>query len=641
MKIFNKDIFKSIIIVEDDKGLNRLIEKKLNAVEYKTISAFTGKEAIELVKSNPDSLLLTDYVLPDMEADELISNLNQKKILIPFIVTTGRGDERLAVEMMKNGALDYISKESGFLELLPEIIKQAEKKVATERKLVETEKALKSSERNFRQIINKSGNGIFVRQYGKFVLVNPTLVNILEYSQAELLDEEFNLMNMVHIDSKNQVIDIMKSYLESDYHNKNLELIVTSKSGKLINFEITLTKVEWNGYPAILGLLTDVTEFHKLKTEMIKAAKNESINILAGGLAHDFNNVLSVVLGNLILVSSRLKKGQDVSELINSIEETIAGGTGLTRQLLSFSRDDDLDMDIISMRQLMKQTVRFTASGSKIRLIYDLQKDLSPVRADRNQIVQVVTNLVINAKQSMSDGGELYVTATNISIDEKNRNKFLKNGRYVKVTMRDTGIGVPENLCEKIFEPFFTTKSDGQGLGLATCLTILQRHNGWMELENHHKGGAIFTFYLPSIQAVIHPQEKGLLRNKFSGKILVMDDIKDVRISLKYIFDDLGLDVDIAENGEVAFDMIQKCSSGNQYDLVLADLTVLGGFGAVKLLEKVKENKLDVKMIVYSGYINKPEIKNPKKYGFAESFTKPFRIDELKQKLDNLLNKEI
>ncbi len=200
-----KNVFDSIIIVEDDKGLNRLIEKKLNIVGYNTISVFSGNEAIEIIEKNRNSLLLTDYILPDMEADELISTLKSRNIYLPFIVTTGRGDEKLAVEMMKNGALDYISKESGFLDLLPEIILQAENKVGTERRLESTEKALKESERNFRQIIKKSGNGMFVRQFGKFVLVNPSLVKSLEYSVDELLNENYDLMDVIHDNSKLKV----------------------------------------------------------------------------------------------------------------------------------------------------------------------------------------------------------------------------------------------------------------------------------------------------------------------------------------------------------------------------------------------------------------------------------------------------
>ena len=313
-----------------------------------------------------------------------------------------------------------------------------------------------------------------------------------------------------------------------------------------------------------MGIITDVTEFHKLKSEMIKAAKNESINILAGGLVHDFNNVLLLVLGNLILARTRMDNGCDVSELLNSIEETIASGTGLTRQLLSFSRDNDLDFDIISMRQLLKRTVRFTASGSKIKTSYNLQKDLSPVSADRNQIVKVVTNLVINAKQAM--------------------------------------------------------------------------HDGWMELQNHHLGGAIFTFYLPAANAMVSLEEEYINNNTFSGKILIVDDIKDARIALKYIFADLGLTVDIAENGEFAFEMIMDCAEDDPYVLVIADLTVQEGFGAVKLLEKVRKHSDDTKILVFSGHTNKEEIKNLEDVGFAGSFVKPFTINELKNKLDLVLN---
>ncbi len=634
------NIFNHIIIVEDDVGLNRLIERRLNNLGYDTLTAFTGKEALELIANHQNILLLTDYVLPDMDADQLITEVQKIDDKIPFIINTGRGDERLAVEMMKKGALDYVSKGTGFIEILPEVVRQAEKKMEVEKRLDRTEKALLNSERNFRQIVKKSANGIFVRQNENFVLVNPSLVKSLEYSEDELMSDEFDMMKILHPDSKTKVRDIIKSFLQIEYDNKNFELTALSKSGSTIRFEVSLTKIEWNGMPAVLGILTDVTEFYKLKTEMIKAAKNESINILAGGLAHDFNNILSVILGNLILLSTRLEKNQDVSELVSSIEDTIANGTGLTRQLLSFTKDDDLDTDIISMRQLLKRTVRFTISGSKVKAHYDLQKDLAPVRADRHQIVQVITNLVINAKQAMLDGGDLVVTAKNIEVNEDNRINFLKNGKYVKVSLRDTGPGVPEELQEKIFEAFFSTKNTGQGLGLATCLTILKRHEGWVELENHPESGAIFTFYLPSINAKIADQKEVDTKNSFKGKVLIMDDMRDVRIALKYIFDDLGMEAEIANNGEKALEMIQRSAEELEpYDLVIADLTVQGGYGAVKLLEKMKELNIPTDVMVYSGYSNKSEIKNPQEHGFVGSFTKPFRIEDLKTKLEKILDK--
>ncbi|MFP4548350.1 MAG: response regulator [Fidelibacterota bacterium] len=634
------NIFNHIIIVEDDEGLNRLIEKRLNNLGYDTLTAFTGKEALELIANHQNILLLTDYVLPDMDADQLITEVQKINEKIPFIINTGRGDERLAVEMMKKGALDYVSKDTGFIEILTEVVKQAEKKMEIEKRLARTEKALLNSEKNFRQIVKKSANGIFVRQNGNFVLVNPSLVKSLEYCEDELMSDDFDMMRILHPDSKTKVRDIIKSFLQIEYDNKNFELTALSKSGSTIRFEVSLTKIEWNGMPAILGILTDVTEFYKLKTEMIKAAKNESINILAGGLAHDFNNILSVILGNLILLSTRLEKNQDVSELVSSIEDTIANGTGLTRQLLSFTKDDDLDTDIISMRQLLKRTVRFTISGSKVKAHYDLQKDLAPVRADRHQIVQVITNLVINAKQAMLDGGDLVVTAKNIEVNEDNRINFLKNGKYVKVSLRDTGPGVPEELQEKIFEAFFSTKNTGQGLGLATCLTILKRHDGWVELENHPESGAIFTFYLPSINAKIADQEEVDTKNSFKGKVLIMDDMRDVRVALKYIFDDLGMEAEIANKGEKALEMIQRSAEELEpYDLVIADLTVQGGYGAVKLLEKMKELNILTDVMVYSGYSNKSEIKNPQEHGFVGSFTKPFRIEDLKTKLEKILDK--
>jgi len=355
--------YNSIIIVEDDSGVHRLIQKTLEREGFETFSAYTAKDAIPLIAENRKSILLLDFILPDMNAMELINVLKRDNILLPFIISTGQGDEKIAVEMMKAGALDYIRKETGFLDLLPQVIQQVRSRLLLNEKLIQIERALEVSEHNFRQIFEKSGNGIFVRQNGVFVLANPTLLNSIEYSFDEFYSPDFDVYNIVHEKDKELLKDIFIKYMEESEKIENFEITIISKYGKNINFEITTADIEWNGGSAVLGIANDVTEFYKLKTEMIKAAKNESLNILAGGLAHDFNNILTVVLGNLILVKSKIKRGEDVLENFESIEDSIISGTGLTQQLLSFAKEESTETELISLKGLLKRTVGFTIAG--------------------------------------------------------------------------------------------------------------------------------------------------------------------------------------------------------------------------------------------------------------------------------------
>lgn len=632
--------YNSIIIVEDDSGVHRLIQKTLEREGFETFSAYTAKDAIPLIAENRKSILLLDFILPDMNAMELINVLKRDNILLPFIISTGQGDEKIAVEMMKAGALDYIRKETGFLDLLPQVIQQVRSRLLLNEKLIQIERALEVSEHNFRQIFEKSGNGIFVRQNGVFVLANPTLLNSIEYSFDEFYSPDFDVYNIVHEKDKELLKDIFIKYMEESEKIENFEITIISKYGKNINFEITTADIEWNGGSAVLGIANDVTEFYKLKTEMIKAAKNESLNILAGGLAHDFNNILTVVLGNLILVKSKIKRGEDVLENFESIEDSIISGTGLTQQLLSFAKEESTETELISLKGLLKRTVGFTIAGSNVSARFDLPKNLRAVRVDTNQIVQVITNLVINAIQAMTNGGNIKITARNMVVNDNNPIKYLKNGKYVKVSFKDEGCGIPAELKDKIFDPFFTTKEDGGGLGLATCLTILKRHKGWLELDcPKNESGANFVFYIPAVSGITLIDKNSIELPDFKGRILIMDDLSDIRNALKYMFQDLGFNVDTVSNGDEALEIYKKSLDTTPYDIVITDLTIKGGKGGLDIIPELIEINPDIKTIVYSGYANNPIILRPKEYGFSGSFSKPFNRQKLIEILKEVFEK--
>ncbi len=632
--------YNSIIIVEDDSGVHRLIQKTLEREGFETFSAYTAKDAIPLIAENRKSILLLDFILPDMNAMELINVLKRDNILLPFIISTGQGDEKIAVEMMKAGALDYIRKETGFLDLLPQVIQQVRSRLLLNEKLIQIERALEVSEHNFRQIFEKSGNGIFVRQNGVFVLANPTLLNSIEYSFDEFYSPDFDVYNIVHEKDKELLKDIFIKYMEESEKIENFEITIISKYGKNINFEITTADIEWNGGSAVLGIANDVTEFYKLKTEMIKAAKNESLNILAGGLAHDFNNILTVVLGNLILVKSKIKRGEDVLENFESIEDSIISGTGLTQQLLSFAKEESTETELISLKGLLKRTVGFTIAGSNVSARFDLPKNLRAVRVDTNQIVQVITNLVINAIQAMTNGGNIKITARNMVVNDNNPIKYLKNGKYVKVSFKDEGCGIPAELKDKIFDPFFTTKEDGGGLGLATCLTILKRHKGWLELDcPKNESGANFVFYIPAVSGITLIDKNSIELPDFKGRILIMDDLSDIRNALKYMFQDLGFNVDTVSNGDEALEIYKKSLDTTPYDIVITDLTIKGGKGGLDIIPELIEINPDIKTIVYSGYANNPIILRPNEYGFSGSFSKPFNRQKLIEILKEVFEK--
>jgi CheY-like chemotaxis protein len=374
-----------------------------------------------------------------------------------------------------------------------------------------------------------------------------------------------------------------------------------------------------------------------MQSEILKNAKLESVGVLAGGIAHDFNNILSVLLGNIQLAKMKLARGDNISKYLNALEDTIGRATGLTQQLLTFSKGGAPVVKTSSINDLVKDTIPFTLSGSNVNHKLDLAENINTVDIDENQIGQVLTNIVINAIQAMPEGGHLMVSTRNVSIDEQHPVGTLKSGQYVAVSIKDTGIGIPQKIINKIFDPFYSTKATGSGLGLATCYSIINKHSGYITVESVPGEGANFTFYLPASIKAVSKERQTAIQKTFSGRVLLLDDQPAVRDFMKSLLTELGLKVDTAESGkETMLKYEEGVRTKHPYDLLLLDLTIPGGIGGKEVITQIRAIDEDVKSIAYSGYADDPVISDPKRFGFNESLSKPVNINKLAKILNNL-----
>ncbi len=261
----------------------------------------------------------------------------------------------------------------------------------------------------------------------------------------------------------------------------------------------------------------DVSETRQLEDERLKVEKLESLGVLAGGLAHDFNNFLTSIVLNIS--AAKLKSAQDpaIGQYLDATEDIIQRAKGITQQLMTFTRGGLPVKTKMPLVPLLKEAVKFTLHGSPITPTFDLPDNLWAVDIDPNQISQVVNNLVMNASQAMPRGGLIAVSTANITLVEKQTLGPLEPGQYVKVTVRDQGAGIPKELLDKIFDPYFTTKETGSGLGLYSCYNILNKHNGWITAESDVGAGSAFTFYLPAVGAPVQQVEKLRLYRREPG----------------------------------------------------------------------------------------------------------------------------
>jgi PAS domain S-box-containing protein len=390
-------------------------------------------------------------------------------------------------------------------------------------------------------------------------------------------------------------------------------------------------------------LLIDITQHKKMEEELFRARKIESIGLLAGGIAHDFNNLLSVILGNISMARTRLASDDmlRIFEKLAEAEKACLRSRELTYQLLTFSRGGAPVKKTASIAELLKESAGFALRGSDVRCEFSLPDDLWPAEMDEGQIGQVISNLVINADQAMPKGGVVQVRAENVVVGAR-LSLPLPQGRYVKVTVEDHGIGIPKEHLQGIFDPYFTTKQKGSGLGLATAYSIIRRHDGYIALVSELGTGTKAMFYLPASQKKAPPKKDSMEAPIAGrGRILVMDDEEMIRDLVEAMLTQLGYEVTPAKDGAEAIESYAKArQSGAPFDAAIIDLTVPGGMGGKEAIRKLLELDPHVKAIVSSGYSEDPIMSDFQQYGFSGVIAKPYRIEDMSAILHKVLRGE-
>jgi signal transduction histidine kinase/ActR/RegA family two-component response regulator len=394
-------------------------------------------------------------------------------------------------------------------------------------------------------------------------------------------------------------------------------------------------------------------EKNKLETQLQQAQKMEAIGTLAGGIAHDFNNMLTSVFGNISIAKMDTKPGTKIFELLTEAENAGMRAKDLTARLITFSKGGDPVKERGSIGELVRDTVSSSLSGPDINYESSIADDLSLVEFDENQMRHVIHNIVINATEAMSGQGTIKVYCEDVDIGEKD-GLALKHGKYVKISIKDQGPGIPEENLTKIFDPYFSTKemgSDkGMGLGLAVCHSIVKKHDGLITVESELGIGTTFiiylSVYLPTPEKEIKepkPVKKAMREKPVTGggRILVMDDEDMVRDVFAAMLSKLGYEVEVAVEGSEAIEMYKKAKeSGKSYDGVILDLTNKIGMGGKEAIKKLLGVDPGIKAIVATGYSNDPIVTKFREYGFCGALTKPFFMDELSKAVKEVLDEK-
>jgi PAS domain S-box-containing protein len=499
-------------------------------------------------------------------------------------------------------------------------------------------------EHKYHVLKNLIDEAVVVVQNAKIMEYNKSMHRLSGFSLDEISEKPF--VNFFHPDNSSKITSICEQQEELDYSLKVHEAILICKDGRQKNIEITSGHCTFERKPANLMVIKDVSDQTKMKKNLENASKLESLAALAGGIAHDYNNLLTAIIGNISLLQANLKLDGHAISLLNQALSASKTAQNLTQKLITFSKGGEPVKHRVDLAELVKSTTEFTLSGSPIRCEYEFPHDLWSVKVDKSQFSQAIHNVVHNSREAMLEGGIIKISAKNTTL--KQNFLTLKPGNFVKLAISDQGEGIATNELEKIFEPYYTTKEfgnqKGTGLGLAISKSIVTKHGKEIEVRSELGYGTTFYFYLPADQRILQ-KEKPAPKTEIDktvfgdGKILVMDDEKIIRTLTKQILTHLGYTSEFAHDGQEALELYQKAmESEKPFDAVILDLTVRGGMGGKETIIKLNEIDPHIKCIVSSGYSKNPVMTNYIEYGFCSAIAKPYTVDELSKILGKVLN---
>jgi len=510
----------------------------------------------------------------------------------------------------------------------------------TERKI--SEEALRESEERFRKIFEEASLGVVTCSPAFiFEKTNPAFCEMIGYTAEELKTMTF--AEITHPDYIKRDLENVKKVGRGDIPFYQTEKLYIRKNGETLWGSLIVSSIrdEHGALKHYLSMIDDISERKRMEEELRKAQKLESIGILAGGIAHDFNNLTGGIFGYIDLALEE-SGDEKVKRYLSKAMSTIDRARGLTRQLLTFAKGGTPVKKIDTLFPFIKETAQFALSGSNISCAFEIAGDLRPCNFDKNQIGQVIDNIVINAQQAMPGGGTIEIRAINVRLAQKDH-ATPRAGEYVKISIIDHGIGMPNEIISRIFDPFYTTKPKGHGLGLATSYSIINRHGGHIDVESEPGKGSAFHIYLPaSPETPLVKNNPAASEFKGAGTMVIMDDEDALLDSVGSMLQSLGFFVVQTRNGKEAIDFItsETAAKGKITGMIL-DLTIPGAMGGKEAITHIRKHDAKLPVFVASGYAEDPVMAKPKEYGFTASICKPFRMAELVEMLSKHLNAPI
>ena len=505
--------------------------------------------------------------------------------------------------------------------------------------LKETEEALRLSEEKYRLLVENANDAIFIVQAGQIKFANQKANQIGNALGVEL--DRVPFAQYIHPDDRDMVLDRHERRIKGEKPPATYAFRLVGHEDQEIWIELNAVRINWQGKPATLNFLRDITLQQKLEKQLQLSQKMEAVGTLAGGVAHDFNNLLMGIQGRTSLMLLETDPIHPQFEHLKEIENYIKRAAKLTKQLLGFARGGKYEVKPTDLNDLIeKSSQMFGRTKKEITIYKKYQDQIWTVEVDRSQIDQVLLNIFVNAWQAMPAGGDLYLQTKNEMLDENFAGVYgVRPGKYVAISITDTGIGMDEKTLKRIFDPFFTTKDKerGTGLGLASAYGIIKNHDGIIMAESARGQGATFRIYLPASEKPLIEElqdDQNILIG--SETILLVDDEEMIIDVGAQILKKLGYEVLTARHGKEAIEVYQQ--NRQKVAMVILDL-IMPVMGGGETYDRLKEMDPNVKVLLSSGYSlggQATEILNRGCDGFIQ---KPFNLKDLSEKLRQIISK--
>ncbi|MFZ0610814.1 MAG: response regulator [Desulfobacterales bacterium] len=644
----------AVFVVDDELRMCESLKALLQPRGYDVTAATSGEEAFRIIGRQNFDLFLLDICIPDHDGFSLMEHILNQLPDTPVIMMTGEASVDSAVKALREGAYDYLKKPFETEELVKTIDNALRQKMLQEINQ-EMEDRLRASEKRFRFMVQQSPDMIYTLDaHGRFTFINSAAEKLFGYRATDLVGKSYQTMLYeTDIDkacwkfNERRTGKRATSAFELRLKPGPRKESEAGRPGDFAVVELNATGVYRRAGTrrqliGTYGVARDKTFRKILETQLLQAKKIEALGNLAGGIAHDFNNLLMGIQGIVSLILFKIEAGSPFKSQLQTVEQYIQDGAGLTRQLLTFVRGGALEIQPTDVNALLqKQNQLFGRTRKAIRITEKLAPKVLLIEADPSQIEQVFLNIYVNAGHAMPGGGELHVQTANVRLTEKSlltRSRNLKPGRYVKISVSDTGIGMDESIVQRIFDPFFTTKKlgKGSGLGLYSAYGIIKNHGGHIQVTSKQGSGTTFTIYLPATERKLEPSEAPAPRQVLGREtVLLVDDEDRIREVCREGLKLLGYSVVVAESGERAVELYKKMAGA--IDIVVLDMIMPGLSGKETYLH-LKLINPKVRVLIASGYSVDQDGADIMDGETHPMIQKPFKIEDLSLKIQEVMS---